>query len=320
MPQERREFKDREPKLSVVIPCYNEVEVLRDTHARLTTALRHLTGFDCEQIYVDDGSADGTWEVLDSLARTDPAIRAIRFSRNFGHQAACLAGLRAAGGDAVVVIDADLQDPPELIAEMAQVWLEGWSVVSARRRTREGETLFKKASAFAFYRLLNALSDHPLALDTGDFRLLDRKVALLLSKARDRNLYLRGAVSWFGFPETTVEYDRSARYAGESKYTLRKMLALSRRGLLAGSVTPLRLSTYAGAAALAGGLAAAAARRDPRLLVRPGAFGAQALSIGIVGEYLHAVFRQVQGRPDYVIEEQLEIHPQPLPVMERVAK
>ncbi|WP_158071141.1 glycosyltransferase family 2 protein [Streptomyces sp. CB03234] len=310
--------------LSVVVPCYNEAEVLTHTHARLTRVLAGLTGFTCEQIYVDDGSTDGTWDVLNSVAEEHRSVRALRLSRNFGHQSACLAGLRESTGDAVVVIDADLQDPPELIPDMAALWRDGWSVVSARRRSRAGETLFKKASAYAFYRLLNALSDHPLALDTGDFRLLDRELVALITAVPDKNLYLRGAVSWFGFPETSVTYDREPRHAGESKYTVRKMLALSRRGLLAGSVAPLRLSTYLGTAVLAGGLAAAAVRRDPRLLARPGAFGAHALALGVLGEYLHAVYRQVQGRPDYVVAKRLADPeppgpgPRPLPEKERV--
>ncbi|MEV0173488.1 glycosyltransferase family 2 protein [Streptomyces sp. NPDC050803] len=305
MPRNIRVFNDGRPKLSVVVPCYNEEEVLAHTHARLTRVTDSLATFDCELIYVDDGSSDGTWDLINSLAKNTRCVRAVKLSRNFGHQAACLAGLREADGDAVVVIDADLQDPPELIPDMAALWREGWSVVSAQRRSRDGETVFKKATAYGFYRLLNFLSDHTLALDTGDFRLLDREVVALLTASGDKNLYLRGAVSWFGFPEARVGYDRDARHAGESKYTLGKMLALSRRGLLAGSVAPLRLSTYLGTAVLAGGIAAAAVRRDPRLLARPGAFGAHALALGIVGEYLHAVFRQVQARPDYVVEQRL---------------
>ncbi|MGP3635032.1 glycosyltransferase family 2 protein [Streptomyces sp. 24-1644] len=319
MPQKRQTPGTKKPKISVVVPCYNEIDVVRHTHARLTGTLRRLSGFEYEQIYVDDGSVDGTWEAIESLSRRDPSVRAIRFSRNFGHQAACMAGLRAAAGDAVVVIDADLQDPPELIPEMAQLWLDGWSVVSARRRRRDGETLFKKASAYAFYRVLNAMSDHSLALDTGDFRLLDRELVAHLNDTSDKNLYLRGAISWFGFPEASVEYDRNPRLAGESKYTLRKMFALSRRGLLAGSVTPLRMSTCVGAAALLGGLGAAALRRDPKLLIRPGTFGAQTLAIGIVGEYLHAVFRQVQGHPDYIVKEQLGTPSRTLVAKERIA-
>ncbi|MEV3854106.1 glycosyltransferase family 2 protein [Streptomyces sp. NPDC050095] len=305
MPRERRVDNQRRPVLGVVVPCYNEAEVLARTHARLVRVLEGLAGFEYELIYVDDGSADDTWDIINSLAATCRSVRAVRLSRNFGHQAACLAGLRESAGDATVVIDADLQDPPELIPELAALWRDGWSVVSARRRSRDGETLFKKASAYAFYRLLNSLSDHALALDTGDFRLLDREVVALLTGVPDKNLFLRGAVSWFGLPETSVTFDRDARQGGETKYTLRKMLDLSRRGLLAGSVAPLRLSTYIGTAVLAAGVAAAAVQRDARLLARPGAFGAHALALGVVGEYLHAVFRQVQGRPDYVVQDRL---------------
>ncbi|MFG2581610.1 glycosyltransferase family 2 protein [Streptomyces malaysiensis] len=305
MLQERRVYDNRRPVLGVVVPCYNEAEVLARTHTRLTRVLEGLTGFEYELIYVDDGSSDGTWAVINSLAGERCSVRGLRLSRNFGHQAACLAGLRESVGDAVVVIDADLQDPPELIPELAALWRDGWSVVSARRRSRDGETLFKRASAYAFYRLLNSLSDHSLALDTGDFRLVDRELVALLTGVPDKNLYLRGAVSWFGLPETSVTYDRDARQAGESKYTLRKMLALSRRGLLAGSVAPLRLSTYVGTAVLTGGCAAALMQRNARLLARPGAFGAHAIALGVVGEYLHAVFRQVQGRPDYVVQDRL---------------
>ncbi|MGC0314626.1 glycosyltransferase family 2 protein [Kitasatospora acidiphila] len=313
-----RVFDERPPTLSIVIPCFNETGALHQTHARLAATLRSMTGYTCEQIYVDDGSSDGTWELLVSLARRDPTVRAVRFSRNFGHQAACLAGLREAVGDAVVVIDADLQDPPELIPELAARWREGWSVVSARRRSRDGETAFKKATAYAYYRLLNALSDHPTAVDTGDFRLMDRQVVDQLVRIRDKDPYLRGAVSWFGFTETSIEYDRAPRVAGESKYTLRRMLALSRRGLLSGSIAPLRLSTSLGAAALAGGLTTAVVRRDARLLLRPAEFGVQALAIGILGEYLHTVFRQVQDRPGYVIEERFDRAVSPLPIVERV--
>jgi dolichol-phosphate mannosyltransferase len=305
VPRKQRVFDNRRPILSVIVPCYNEVEVLPHTHARLSRVLSALADFECEQIYVDDGSTDGTWDAIDSIVRQSTSARALRLSRNFGHQSACLAGLRESSGDAVVVIDADLQDPPELIADMAALWRNGWSVVSAQRRSREGETLFKKTSAYLFYRLLNALSDHPLALDTGDFRLLDCELVALLSESPDKNLYLRGAVSWFGFSETSVPYDRDPRRAGESKYTLRKMLGLSRHGLLADSSVPLRLPTYMGTVVLAGGLAAAVRRRDVRLLAKPGAFGAQALALGILGEYLHAVFRQVQGRPHYAVEQRI---------------
>ncbi|MEV7194733.1 glycosyltransferase family 2 protein [Streptomyces sp. NPDC093510] len=305
--------------ISIVVPCYNEAEVLLHTHERLSAAADKLDAGHTEIVYVDDGSADDTWKILLSLAQQDDRVRAIRLSRNFGHQAACLAGLRSAGGDAVVVIDADLQDPPELIPEMVGLWRDGWAVVSAKRRRRAGETAFKKASAYVFYRLLNALSDHPLALDTGDFRLLDRAVVRGLADLDDRNLFLRGAISWFGHPETSIEYDRDPRFAGESKYTLRKMLALSRRGMLAGSVAPLRVTSYAGVSALVGGLALSSVRRTPGPLTRSCGFAIQALALGVLGEYLHAVLRQVQNRPDYIIEEQFTRASCPVPVVEGCA-
>ncbi|GAB7184783.1 bacterial DPM1-like enzymes [Kitasatospora sp. Ki12] len=315
----RRVFDSRRPLLSVVVPCYNEAEVLAHTHDRLSRVLDGLPDFDCEQIYVDDGSADGTWDLINSLARSSGSTRAMRLSRNFGHQSACLAGLRESRGDAVVVIDADLQDPPEVIAEMAALWRDGWSVVSARRRSRAGETVFKRATAAAFYRVLGAISDRPPELDTGDFRLMDRELVELLSVSLEQDLYLRGAVSWFGLPETSVPYDRDARYAGASKYTLRKMLALSRNGLLANSSLPLRLPAYVGALALVGGATAAAVRRDVRLLAASGAFGVQALALGVVGEYLDAVLRQVRGRPHYVVGERLEAISGSVHLEERVA-
>ncbi|WP_344499453.1 glycosyltransferase family 2 protein [Streptomyces enissocaesilis] len=318
MPHKRRVFNQRCPMLSVVVPCYNEAEVLAHTHARLARTLDRLVGFEYEHIYVDDGSVDGTWQIVESLAEGSRTVRGVKLSRNFGHQAACLAGLRESAGDAVVVIDADLQDPPELIAEMVALWCEGWSVVSARRRSRAGESVFKRLSAFAYYRMLKALSEHDPALDTGDFRLLDREVVALLVELPEKDLYLRGAVSWFGLPETGVAYDRDPRLAGESKYDLRRMLGLARSGLLVGSAAPLRLPTYLGAAALVCGTAAAAVRRDPKLLVRPGAFAAQALALGAIGEYLHALYRQAQGRPHYVVEEHLGTALRPLPTKERV--
>jgi dolichol-phosphate mannosyltransferase len=299
--------------ISVVVPCFNEADVLPRTYERLSKALSALHGFRYELLFVDDGSSDATWGILADTARHEPAVRAIRLSRNFGHQAACMAGLRAAEGDAVVLIDADLQDPPELIEDMAGKWLDGWSVVSATRRRRSGETLFKKSSAFVFYRLFNLVSDQPLALDSGDFRLLGRDVVDLLTQMREKDLFLRGTVSWFGLPETTVEYDRDPRLAGASKYTLSRMLSLSRRGLVANSAAPLRLPTYLGAAAIVVGTGVALLRRDPRPAVAAAAFGAQALAIGVLGEYLHAVFRQVQGRPDYVVAARLEPVPHPAP-------
>ncbi|MGK5548892.1 glycosyltransferase family 2 protein [Streptomyces sp. URMC 127] len=294
------------PLISVVLPCYNEEAVLGRTHDRITRALRPAEGLRYEVIYVDDGSTDATWNLIRTFARESPMVRAVRFSRNFGHQAACLGGLREARGDAVVVIDADLQDPPEIIPEMAARWRRGWHVVSARRTARHGETVFKNLSAHAFYRLLGRISDHPVAFDTGDFRLLDREVVDLLTALPDRELFLRGAVSWAGFPETTIEYQRDPRAAGESKYTLRKMLGLSRSAFLtSGSVLPLRLPLWTGTASLAASLVMALTRRGRSRALPLALFGMESLAVAVVGEYLHAVLRQVQGRPAYVIGERI---------------
>lgn len=292
--------------ISVVLPCYNEEQVLRRTHDRLVRALRDLPH---EIVYVDDGSSDGTWPLIQDLIAGTPAsapgraVRGVRFSRNFGHQAACLAGLAEATGDAVVLMDADLQDPPELIPSMTEQWFKGWSVVSARRATRHGETRLKKSTAYLYYRLLARLSDQPVALDTGDFRLLDRKVVDFVTSLGEKELFLRGAISWTGFPETSITYERDARGAGTTKYTLRKMLALSRTGILAGSASlPLRIPTCLGVASLLGA-GAALARGGVRQAAPLGAFAAQSLACGVLGEYLLGVFRQVQGRPPYLVME-----------------
>ncbi|MEU1672557.1 glycosyltransferase family 2 protein [Streptomyces roseifaciens] len=292
--------------ISVVLPCYNEEAVLGRTHDRIARALRPAEGVRYEVIYVDDGSADATWNLIRTFTRESPMVRAVRFSRNFGHQAACLGGLKEARGDAVVLLDADLQDPPEIIPEMVSRWRQGWRVVSARRTARHGETAFKNLSAFAFYRLLDRLSDHPVAFDTGDFRLLDREVVDLLTGLTDRELFLRGAVSWAGFPETAIEYQREPRAAGASKYTLPKMLSLSRSAFLtSGSALPLRIPLCTGSVSLAGALVMALTRRGRPKALPLALFGAQSLAVGVVGEYLHAVLRQGQSRPAYVISERI---------------
>ncbi|MFI5571319.1 glycosyltransferase family 2 protein [Streptomyces sp. NPDC051740] len=290
--------------ISVVLPCYNEDQVLRRTHDRLARALHDLRH---EIVYVDDGSTDGTWSLIQQFADSpDHLVRGVRFSRNFGHQAAALAGLAEATGDAVVLMDADLQDPPELIPSMTEQWFKGWSIVSARRATRHGETQLKKSTAYLYYRLLARLSDQPVALDTGDFRLLDRKVVDFVTSLGEKELFLRGAISWTGFPETSITYERDARGAGTTKYTLRKMLALSRTGILAGAATlPLRIPTCLGAVSLLGA-GAALARGSVRQAAPLGAFGAQSLACGVLGEYLLGVFRQVQGRPPYLVMERTD--------------
>lgn len=226
--------------LSVIVPCYNEEQVIRQTHARLSAALSALCtreGLRPEILYVDDGSRDGTAAALADIqtgaGREGVAVRVIGLSRNFGHQLAVTAGLDHCAGDAVVIIDADLQDPPELIAEMVALWRQGWKVVYAQRRQRAGETRFKLWTSNLFYRFLNRLSDIGILRDTGDFRLIDREVVLALRRMPERARFLRGMVSWVGFRQIALPYDRASRAAGESKYPLVKMLRFAVDGILA---------------------------------------------------------------------------------------
>ncbi|GAA0481494.1 glycosyltransferase family 2 protein [Streptomyces olivaceiscleroticus] len=295
----------RPPLISVVVPCFDEEAVLERTHRRLTTVLGALPDCAHEVVYVDDGSRDGTWRTLTSLSGGDPAVRLVRLTRNFGHQQAILAGLRAATGDAVITMDADLQDPPELIPELVERWRAGWSVVSARRTSRAGESRFKVVTAHVYYRLLAALADQPVALDTGDFRLLDRAVVRLLTELPEGEPYLRGSVCWAGFPEVSVGYERLPRPAGRSKYSLRKMAELSRRGLVSCSPVPARMPAVVGVAWLGGAAMTAAVRRH-RLPLAAWTFGCEAVLLGLLGEYLRLVHRELRGRPPYVL---LERHP-----------
>ncbi|MEU6959829.1 glycosyltransferase family 2 protein [Streptomyces chrestomyceticus] len=290
------------PLVSVVVPCFDEAAVIGETHRRLRAVLRGLPECEYEVVYVDDGSRDGTWDRLTALAAADARVRLVRLTRNFGHQPAVLAGLREAAGDAVVTIDADLQDPPGLIADMVERWRAGWPVVSARRTGREGESRFKTGTAHVFYRLLAAVADHPVTLDTGDFRLLDREVVRTLTLLPESELYLRGSVCWAGFPETSLEYGRGPRLAGRTKYTLRKMAGLSRRGLLACSSAPARVPAAVGLAWLGATAVTSAVRRRP-LPLAAWTFGCEAVLLGVLGEYLLLVHREVRGRPPYVVRQ-----------------
>lgn len=296
------------PLISVVVPCFNEEAVIERSHQRLLAVLRRLPGCDHEVLYVDDGSRDGTWRALEAVAGDDPHVRLLRLTRNFGHQPAILAGLCAAAGDAVVTIDADLQDPPELIPAMVERWRSGWSVVSARRASRAGESRFKVVTAYLYYRLLAVCADQPVALDTGDFRLLDRAVVRTLTHLSEGEPYLRGAVCWAGFPETSLEYDRLPRPAGRSKYTLRKMAGLSRRGLVSCSPAPARVPAAVGLAWLGGAALTAAVRRH-RVPLAAWTFGGEAVLLGVLGEYLLLVHRELRGRPPYVLLERTPPHP-----------
>ena len=307
------------PELSLVIPIYNEEEVLPTLDQRLKTLLGRL-GMDAEVIFVDDGSKDRSLSYLRDLAGRDGRYRIISFSRNFGHQRAISAGMDKSRGHAVVVMDADLQDPPEVIQEMIGKWREGYDVVYGRRRSRKGESFFKLVTAKLFYRLFAALIPIEVPLDTGDFRLMSRRVVTAMRSLRESHRFVRGLVAWVGFKQTAVEYDRSARVAGETKYPLRKMIAFALDGIASFSIQPLRFATYVGAlvgiASVLYGLVAIASYLmgatvqgwTTTVVLVSFLFSVQFFMIGVLGEYVGRIYEQVKKRPLYVVAERINFN------------
>ncbi len=298
--------------LSVCAPVFDEEELVEVFYERATAA---LAGFDYELIVVNDGSRDATPAILDRLADADPRLRVIHLSRNFGHQAALTAGLEHARGDAVAMLDADLQDPPELIREMVDLWAQGSDVVYAVRSQREGETRFKLATATWFYKLFDKLAQVDLEPNSGDFRLLDRRALLALLAMGERSRFLRGMTVWIGFTQTAISYQRDARYAGETKYPLRKMLRFSLDAISSFSHLPLQMATYLGF--LFSGVAFLAIPVVIALRIfgsyLPG-FGSitiailmlggiQLIAIGLIGEYVGRIYDEVKRRPLYIVDE-----------------
>ena len=301
------------PTLSILVPCFNEQECLPTCHAQLSRVLSTLD-LPYELIFINDGSQDATGAILQALHAADAHATVVQLSRNFGHQQAVSAGLAVARGHAIVIIDADLQDPPEVIAAMVSAWQQGFHVVYGVRANRAGESRFKLWTAKLFYRLIHALSDVEIPLDSGDFRLLDRRVVDTLLAMPERHRLLRAMTSWTGFRQTGVLYRRSARFAGTTKYPLGKMMHLALDGIFSFSTVPLRMLTYAGfgAAALsfAGIVWALAVRILSRHWVAGWATlfvgmlflsGLQMISLGIMGEYLGRVYTEVKQRPLFVI-------------------
>lgn len=228
-------------KVSVVIPMYYEEEVANECYQRMKTVLTSISNYEYEIIFINDGSKDRTLEILEEIAKEDPNVKVLSFSRNFGHQCAVTAGIKHVSGDAIVIIDADLQDPPELIPEMLELWEQGYEVIYGKRKLREGESKFKLLTAKMFYQTLNALSDVDIPKDTGDFRLVDRKVVDVINELPEHNKFLRGLFSWVGFKQTPFEYERKERFAGETKYPLKKMLKLASDGIISFSTKPLKM-------------------------------------------------------------------------------
>lgn len=304
-------------RYSIIVPLYNEEEVVCETHKRLSTVMSS-TGEEYEIVYVNDGSRDNTEKLVKEIMASDKHTCLINFSRNFGHQTAISAGMDNARGQAIVVIDADLQDPPEVILDMIAKWKEGFDVVYGKRTVREGETAFKKVTAKLFYRFLSSMTPIDIPNDTGDFRLIDRKVCDAMKSLTEKNRYVRGLVSWVGFKQTSVEYVRKQRFAGETKYPLKKMLKFAGDAITSFSYKPLKLAGYAGYT-----LSIASFLYLLYIVIRKltvGDFsigwastvaislffnGVVLIVLGIMGEYIGRIYDECKGRPLYIIDEKL---------------
>jgi dolichol-phosphate mannosyltransferase len=300
--------------LSVVVPVYNESAGIRTFHERTTRELDGLPGARWELVYVDDGSADDSFAQLAGFAASDSRVRVVKLSRNFGHQVAITAGLDRAQGDCAVVIDADLQDPPEVIGRMVEKWREGFDVVYGVRSKRKGESALKLLTASLFYRLLDRITGIPIPVDVGDFRLMSRRALTQLNQLREKDRFVRGLVSWIGFPQAGVTYERDERVAGETKYPYRKMAKFALDGITAFSTAPLKLAMWLGYATSALAflyLASVFVQRALGITVQGWATimvamlflgGVQLICLGIIGEYLGRVFNEIKPRPIYVVE------------------
>ncbi len=302
-----------EKLLSLVVPAFNEEEAMEQSFERTYRAMSSI-GYPFEIIYIDDGSRDRTWEIISRLAREHEEVKALRFSRNFGHQLAVTAGMDEAKGDAVIIMDADLQDPPEVIADMVKAWEQGADIAYGKRMHRKGETAAKKFTAWCYYRLLNFMSAYPIPLDTGDFRLLDKAVADEFKVLREHNRFLRGMSAWLGYNAVPVEYVREERCAGKTKYTLKKMLRLAADGIFGFSSRPLTLIGWAGLAVLCiamlgliATIACAAVPGVPGWLWAVCALvlldGVILCAMGVQGAYTQRIYDEVKGRPLYIIKE-----------------
>lgn len=309
------------PVVSIVAPVYNEEAILPELYRRMT-AVMEKAGEPYELVLVNDGSRDRSPGIMRELHDQDPRVKVINFSRNFGHQVAITAGTDYAQGDAVIIIDADLQDPPEVILDLIQRWREGYEVVYAVRAEREGETWFKEFTASVFYRLIAGITNVDIPMDTGDFRLMDRRVVDAVKQMREQHRFMRGLSSWVGFKQTGVEYVRRQRYAGETKYPFRKMLKFAIDGITSFSYLPLQLATYFGFFVAALSLVGIVVTILLRLFMQGDnntalygqattlvavlfLGGVQLIFLGIIGEYLGRIYDEVKGRPLYIVAETL---------------
>ncbi len=309
----------RNVRYTIIVPVYNEEAVIQESYHRLTHVMQSVDE-PYELLFINDGSEDRTAELIEGFAEKDECVKLLDFSRNFGHQIAITAGMDYARGDAIVIIDADLQDPPELIPLMIEKWKEGYEVVYAKRSQRKGETLFKKWTAALFYRLLDALAEVNIPLDTGDFRLMDRKVCEAMQSIREKNRFVRGLISWVGFRQTAIEYVREERYAGETKYPLKKMLRFSMDGITSFSYKPLKLATYLGLVVSSVSFVYLIVSLGQKIFTASTSAGLSSLIaclmllngvililFGILGEYVGRIYDETKNRPLYILRKKQKI-------------
>jgi len=306
--------------VSVVVPMYYEEEVAEKCYEELTKVMQTVP-YEYDLLFINDGSLDRTREILKGIAEKDKRAKVINFARNFGHQAAVTAGIKEALGDAIVIIDADLQDPPALIADMLKVWEDGGEVVYAVRKKRKGETWFKLLTAKIFYRFLNRMTDVDIPKDTGDFRLIDRKVADVFNQMPEKNRFIRGMVSWVGFNQVPIEYERQERFAGETKYPFKKMIKFAADAIFSFSSKPLKTIQFLGFLSMGISVAmflyAIIVRIFGLDFIVPGwaslmvvttfIGGVQLLSLGIIGEYIARIYEESKDRPLYIVQERLNM-------------
>lgn len=300
-------------KISIVVPMYNEQEVAKEFYNRTTSVLTKLIEYDYEIIVVNDGSRDKTLEILLNILREDEHVKVINFSRNFGHQAAITAGIENATGDAIITIDADLQDPPEIIVDMIREYEKGYDIVYAKRKSRKKDTFFKRETAKLYYKILNKLSDIKIPENVGDFRLISKRVQEVFIKLPEKDRYVRGMFAWMGFNQTMVEFDRASRYAGKTKYPLSKMIKLALSGIVGFSTKPLRIIFKLGLAttfisfilmiyAIVMKILGSVENGWSSIMVAITFIGGiQLLSLGIVAEYIAKIYGEVKERPVYII-------------------
>ena len=308
-------------KVSLVIPMYYEEEVANECYERVQKILKGLEKYDYEIIFINDGSKDKTLEILKNIAEENKNVKIISFSRNFGHQCAVTAGLKYVTGDGIVIIDADLQDPPELIPDMLKYWEEGNEVIYGKRKTRKGESAFKLFTAKMFYKTLNALSDVEIPKDTGDFRLVDRKVVDVVNNMPEHNKFLRGLFSWVGFKQMPYEYERQERFAGKTKYPLKKMLKLASDGIISFSTKPLKLVGALGILSIVISILILiyalisyifklnnlSAGWTSTMVAITFFAGVQLLSIWIMSEYIGRIYDETKRRPQYIVDKKRNI-------------